>query len=211
MNGPGARRARLAAVLPAGCALLAGVAAAGAAGPVVGAPRQEQGQTLARQEGQQERPAGSILLDQLPELPLTVTPEEEEALRLVDQILREQNVLAGGKNFVYRAEGRRDPFRSLLRQRQRELAAPETRPPGLAGFLISEVQVSAVARYQGRWHVLLIGLDRRSYVAQVGTELYDGRIIEINDREVVFEQEVEDLLGTRTTRRVVKPLRGEDD
>ena len=53
MNGPGARRARLAAVLPAGSALLAGVAAAGAAGPAAGAPRPEQGQTLARQEGQQ--------------------------------------------------------------------------------------------------------------------------------------------------------------
>lgn len=135
-----------------------------------------------------------------------MTDAEEEALRLVEEILEEQQMILAGQNFVYRSEGRRDPFRNILSLRRRELVAPTERPPGLAGFLISEVDVTATALAQGRWHALLIGLDRRSYPATVGTELYDGRIVEIGLNEVVFEQEVEDLLGARSRRRVVKKL-----
>ena len=39
------------------------------------------------------------------------------------------------------------------------------------------------------------GLDRQTYFATVGTVLYDGTIVEINEQEVVFEQEVEDQFG----------------
>jgi hypothetical protein len=131
---------------------------------------------------------------------------EEEALRLVEQILEEQRGLVAGQNFVYRSEGRRDPFRNLLQLRQREIVAPTNRPAGLAGFLIGEVEITAVAMFQGRWHALLIGLDRRTYTAEVGTDMYDGRVVEINNTEIVFEQEVEDLIGARSTRRVVKKL-----
>jgi len=134
------------------------------------------------------------------------TDEEAEALRLVDQILHEQQLIVSGENFVYRAEGRRDPFRNLLAMRQREITAPTTRPPGLPGFLIGEIKVVAVAQFQGRWHAMLVGLDQRTYFAQVGDELFDGRIVRISEGEVIFEQEVEDLMGARTTRQVAKRL-----
>lgn len=134
------------------------------------------------------------------------TDVEEEALRLVEEILQEQQLIVSGQNFVYQAAGRRDPFRNLLQIRQRAINAPAQRPAGLPGFLVGEVQVSAVAQYQGRWHAMLVGIDQRTYFAQVGTQLYDGRIVEINDREVLFEQEVEDMMGARSTRQVVKRL-----
>lgn len=153
--------------------------------------------------GSQELPAQRSLTD----LAGAVTAEEEEALRLVDEILQEQRVLLSGQNFIYQSDGRRDPFRSLLLLRQRALTAPEERPSGLAGFLVNEVIVKAVARYQGRWHALLVGLDQRSYFTEVGTQLYDGRIIEISDVEVIFEQEVQDMLGARSTRKLVKKLK----
>ena len=136
-----------------------------------------------------------------------ITDEQEAALRLVDEILQEQRVLLSGQNFVYQSGGRRDPFRSLLLLRQRELAVPTERPVGLAGFLVNEVTVKAVAQYQGRWHAMVVGLDGRSYFTAVGTQLYDGQIIEINEGEVIFEQEVEDMLGARSTRRLIKRLK----
>lgn len=52
----------------------------------------------------------------------TMTDDEQQALRLIEEILAEQQVLLSGQNFVCR--GRRDPFRSLLLLRQRELTAP---------------------------------------------------------------------------------------
>lgn len=134
------------------------------------------------------------------------TDLEEEALRLVEEILREQQTIISGENFVYRADGRRDPFRNLLQTRQRQLDLPAQRPAGLPGFLVGELQVLAVAQYQGRWQAMVEALDRRTYFLQVGTALFDGRVIEINDREVVFEQEVQDMMGARSTRNVVKRL-----
>lgn len=175
-----------------------------AAGPATAAASGSDG---AQQEEDPE-PAEDLMLPTVRE---TLTEEEERALQLVQEILAEQDMLLSQGEFVYRAEGRRDPFRSLLQVRQRQLAAPEQRPPGLPGFLINEVEVKAVALFQGRWTAMLRGLDSRTYFANVGTELFDGRIVEIAQSRVVFEQEVEDMLGARTTRRVVKRLSTEPE
>lgn len=159
-----------------------------------------------------QEPRESVDPDSLGLAPSAImTDEEEQALLLVEEILREQEVILAGQSFVYRSEGRRDPFRNILQLRRRELVAPVQRPPGLAGFLLSEVEVKATARFQDRWQAMLVGLDQRTYFAEVGADLYDGRIVEINDNEVVFEQEVEDMLGARSTRRVVKKLNPQSD
>ena len=156
-------------------------------------------------DAEPEHPA---LIDpgELPVISAGMTNDEEQAVRLIERILAEQQMILSGQNFVYNAGGRRDPFRSLLLLRQRELSAPTLRPPGLAGFMLGEIGISALAEFQGRWHAMLIGLDRRTYFAEVGTELYDGRIVTINEHEIVFEQEVEDLLGARSKRQVIKRL-----
>lgn len=144
-------------------------------------------------------------------LPTAMSDEEEQALRLVEEILQEQHMILAGQNFVYRAEGRRDPFRNILSLRRRELVAPVERPAGLAGFLVGEVEPKATALVRGQWHVLLLGLDQRTYTAEVGTRLYDATIVAISENEVVFEQEVEDMLGARSTRQVVKKLDKQDE
>ncbi len=53
---------------------------------------------------------------------------------------------------------------------------------------------------------MIVGIDGRTYFIEVGDELYDGRVVEIHDGEVVFEQEVEDLMGARSTRRVIRSM-----
>jgi len=142
----------------------------------------------------------------LPAIEIGTTAEQDTALRLVEGILAEQRLLLSGQNFVYQAGGRRDPFRSLLAMRRRGISAPELRPAGLPGFLISEIEVAATASFQGRWQAMIVGLDQRSYFVEVGSGFYDGRVVEISGNEVIFEQEVEDLLGARSTRRVSKRL-----
>ena len=165
------------------------------------------GAARAQDPGQQDPQAPPVDLDQVdvPDLE-GMTAEEEEALRLVEQILREQQLIVSGRDFVYRAEGRRDPFRSLLVLRTLRADVPGARPPGLPGFLVDEVEVIATAQYQGRWHAMLVGLDDRTYFVEVGQEFYDGRLIEIDENQVVFEQEVEDAMGARSTRPLVKRL-----
>ncbi|MFQ5742814.1 MAG: hypothetical protein ACE5HV_04410 [Acidobacteriota bacterium] len=181
---------------------LIGVTAFAVTPAVAGEPQplspltQQTQQEATAQEAQ--KPAGT-------EGPL-LTPQEEAAMRLVNQILQEEEGALTGTNLSYSAAGRRDPFRSLLAAAQ-ELSAPTVRPYGLPGFMISEVDLKAVARVQGRWHCLLIGPDQKAYFGEVGSELFDGHIMEIGPGEVYFEQQVADLLGARRTRRVVKQLR----
>lgn len=132
------------------------------------------------------------------------TEQEREALELIQRILREEEGVLMGRDFAYDPSGRRDPFLSLL------VTGPPLnmiRPPGLPGFLISEVELKGVAQFQGRWAALLIGPDQKSYFGEVGTEFFDGHIVNIDTERVVFEQQVPDLTGARRIRQVEKRLR----
>ena len=171
-------------------------------------PEQDPEQDPDQEPGARDEVADVDAIDPatLPAINIATTDEQEVALRLVEEILVEQRMLLAGQNFVYQAGGRRDPFRSLLAVRRREIEAPELRPPGVPGFLISEIQLAATASFQGRWQAMIVGLDQRSYFVEVGALLYDGRVVEISGDEVIFEQDVEDLLGARSTRRVSKRL-----
>ena len=134
-----------------------------------------------------------------------LTDAEREAMALVEQIIREEEGVLMGTGFDYNPGGRRDPFRSLIPTGS--LLAPTTRPFGLIGFLISEVDLNAIALAQGRYHAMVLGPNRRAYFLEVGTELYDGHVVEIQANEVLFEQQVPDLTGARRTRQVTKFLK----
>ena len=135
-----------------------------------------------------------------------LSPEEREALALVEQIIREQEGVLMGSAFDYVAGNRRDPFRSLLITTG-AVAAPTARPPGLAGFLVSEVELKGIAMSNGRWHAMVVAANQKAYFLEVGTQLFDGHVVDIRPGEVLFEQVVVDALGARRTREVTKRLR----
>lgn len=134
-----------------------------------------------------------------------LTAAEREAIALVEQIISEEEGVLMGTGFDYDPGGRRDPFLSLMPTGS--IAAPTTRPFGLRGFLISEVDLRAIASAQGRFQAMVIGPNRRAYFLEVGTELYDGHVVDIQPNEVLFEQQVPDITGARRTRQVSKRLR----
>lgn len=205
---------RLSAIALVGLLLVSVSGPAGAAavnvGPLAGvsSTQETQQQTEAQQqETQQQTEEGMILVQPPAGLPIEVTPEEAEAVQLVEQILREEEGVLMGQDMSYDPAGRRDPFRSLLATATSQVSAPATRPHGLPGFLINEIEVKAIAQAQGRFRAMLIGPDQRAYFGEVGTELFDGHIVEIRPGEVQFEQVIPDLMGARRTRQVVKTLR----
>jgi len=205
---------RLSAIALVGLLLVGVSGPAGAAVARVDAlagvsPSQEtQQQAEVQQQGTQQQAEEATVLVQPPAgPPMEVTAEEAEAVQLVEQILREEEGVLMGQDMSYDPAGRRDPFRSLLETATSQLSAPATRPHGLPGFLINEIELKAIAQAQGRFRVMLIGPDQRAYFGEVGTELFDGHIVEIRPGEVQFEQVIPDLMGARRTRQVVKTLR----
>lgn len=177
--------------------------AIGAGLPLAAMPQSQQQE----QAGQQQAEQGQVLVQPPAGEQVQMTREEAEALALVEQILREEEGVLMGQDLSYDPAGRRDPFRSLLTVTS-GVIAPSTRPFGLPGFLINEVELKAIANARGRWKVMLIGPDQKAYFAEVGSELFDGHIVEIRPGEVIFEQVIADLMGARRTREVVKTLRG---
>ncbi len=137
----------------------------------------------------------------------SLTPAERGSMALVEQIIRDEEGVLMGTGFDYNAGGRRDPFRSLVPTAS--ILAPGSRPFGLGGFLISEVDLKAIALAQGTYRAMVIGPNRRAYFLKVGSELFDGHVVEIQANEVLFEQRLAmpDLTGARRIRGVTKRLR----
>lgn len=85
----------------------------------------------------------------------------------------------------------RDPFRSLEDPKP---DATRPRPPGPAGMLIEEVDVIGILSGPKGAMILIIGTDGLGYSLTEGTELYDGKVLTIDegDGKVVFRQNVND-------------------
>jgi len=85
----------------------------------------------------------------------------------------------------------RDPFRSLEEPKP---DAMRPRPPGPAGMLIEEVDVIGILSGPKGAMILIIGTDGLGYSLTEGTELYDGKVLTIDegDGKVVFRQNVND-------------------
>lgn len=125
---------------------------------------------------------------------------------------------AAGKNLEekqegrYRGIGKRDPFMSLLtiREEDRTKVVPppplEERPPGLPGLLISEVSVSGVATGNAKEIIVLKGIDGVSYIAEPGSELFDGFLKEVNNEGVIFSRTEQTTDGKSKTFKVTKPF-----
>lgn len=200
----GSSKSTVGSLLRVGVLLLSGVALVI---PAVAAG-QQQGEAPAAQ--QQAPPAQQQATPPAPGSQELLTPQEREALDLVERLIREQEGVLMGTGFDYQSEGRRDPFRSLLQTITIGPPTGQQRPPGLPGFLISEVELKAIAAVQGRWHAMVRGPDQRAYFLEVGTELWDGHVMRIGPGEVLFEQVVPDITGANRTREVTKRLRTTD-
>jgi Tfp pilus assembly protein PilP len=110
------------------------------------------------------------------------------------------------QGFTYSAEGRRDPFVSLLRRG----ADPRGNAPkatGIGGLGASEVSLRGTMVSQGAFVGILQGADSKTYIVRVGDRLSDGTIRTITANSIVILQQVNDPLSLEKQREVRKLLR----
>jgi Tfp pilus assembly protein PilP len=110
------------------------------------------------------------------------------------------------QGFTYNADGRRDPFVSLLR---RGSTSPETgkRVAGLTGLGTAEVSLRGVIKSNGAFVGILQGVDNKTYIVRAGDKLSDGSIRSITADTVVILQQVNDPLSLEKEHEVRKLLR----
>lgn len=118
---------------------------------------------------------------------------------------------AAPQGFSYNAEGRRDPFVSLLRRGSELTRDPNSvRPPGLPGLAASEVTLSGIMASRGGFVAMLQGVDKKTYIARSGDKLFDGTVRAITADTMVIVQQVNDPLSLEKQRELRKVLRQEE-
>jgi Tfp pilus assembly protein PilP len=131
--------------------------------------------------------------------------KDEQNNKTIEKIIEESENVLAGRGFSYDPAGRRDPFRSLVEQTK---ADKGPRPKGIAGMLISEVDLVGIVQKGKDYLAFFNGSDNKGYFLRVGDQLYDGRIISINRTtgQVVFRQEINDPRSIKPYRDITKRL-----
>ena len=91
--------------------------------------------------------------------------------------------------------------------KEKDLQAAGPRPDGVPGLLIDEIELTGITR-TARGYVALVSPHgvRRSYMLKEGDQLFDGDVISINPREIVFKQLVQNPTASKPFREVVMSL-----
>jgi len=135
--------------------------------------------------------------------PAPSTPKDAET---INKIMQDNEAMLSGRGFTYDPAGRRDPFRSLVDAANTVGKGP--RPRGIAGMLISEVDLVGIVQKGKGALAFFNGSDNKGYFLKVGDVLYDGKIIRIDRRTgtVVFRQDINDPRSIKPYRDVTKKL-----
>jgi Tfp pilus assembly protein PilP len=135
--------------------------------------------------------------------PPPATPQDAET---INKIMQDNEAMLSGRGFTYDPAGRRDPFRSLVDAANTVGKGP--RPRGIAGMLISEVDLVGIVQKGKGALAFFNGSDNKGYFLRVGDLLYDGKIIRIDRRTgtVVFRQDINDPRSIKPYRDVTKKL-----
>jgi Tfp pilus assembly protein PilP len=110
------------------------------------------------------------------------------------------------ETYTYQANGRRDPFLSLLGVGAD--ARQGRRVEGPAGMSAADITVRGVLEIRGTLIAMIHGPDNKTYTVHQGDKLLDGTIRAITQQGLVIVQEVNDPLSLVKQREVRKFLRG---
>jgi len=117
-----------------------------------------------------------------------------------------------GQGYTYNAEGRRDPFVSLLRRgAEPRQASAGSRVPGLAGLAAGEITLKGTMQSRNGYVALVQGVDSKTYIVRPGDKLFDGTIRTITANAMIILQQVNDPLSLEKQREVRKVLRQADE
>lgn len=110
----------------------------------------------------------------------------------------------GADTYRYDAQGRRDPFRSLVGPSRP--VERGNRPEGVPGFLIDEIDVQGVVQTRAGMVGIIKGPDNKGYLVRPGDKMYDGEVLRVDKTALTFRQEVNDPTRIERFREVVKAI-----
>ena len=112
--------------------------------------------------------------------------------------------------YTYLADGRRDPFLSLLGTGTESRSASR-KGEGPSGMSVAEISVRGIMQSRGTLVAMIQGPDNKTYIVHQGDKLLDGTIKTVTPQGLIISQEVNDPLSLVKQREVRKLLRSLED
>lgn len=92
--------------------------------------------------------------------------------------------------------------------KEQDLQSAGPRPEGVPGLLIDEIELRRILRMAKGYVAEVRDGARHPYLLKAGDQLFDGDVVSIDSKEVVFKQVVADPTASKPFREVVKSLPG---
>ena len=108
--------------------------------------------------------------------------------------------------YAYQADGRRDPFLSLIGAGT-DPRAVKARGEGLGSFTLAEISVRGIMQSRDALVAMVQGPDNKTYLIHQGDRLADAVVKSVTTQGLVVMQDVSDSLSIQKQREVRKLLR----
>jgi Tfp pilus assembly protein PilP len=114
--------------------------------------------------------------------------------------------------FTYNADGRRDPFVSLLTKGgERHVPRPGQDVEGAAGLAVDELSVRGIVSSPSGLVAMVQSPDKKTYLVRQNDKLLDGVVKSITPEGLVILQEVNDPLSLVKQKEIRKMLHGNEE
>ena len=112
-------------------------------------------------------------------------------------------------DFIYRPQGRRDPFWDLLKGKN----VKHTREviEGIQGLMIDELDLEGISQQNGVYYALVKDPKNKPYVITVGEIVYDGEVVRIDAKSVTFKKILTVALGGKKEKEIVKRINPDEE
>jgi Tfp pilus assembly protein PilP len=115
------------------------------------------------------------------------------------------------EGYTYRAEGRRDPFVSLM-NRGTDPRQGTRKAEGLAGLSAADISLKGIMQSKGQFLAIVQGPDgKRPYIVHPNDRFADGVVKAITADSMLILQEVNDPLSLTKQREIRKTLRAVEE
>lgn len=117
---------------------------------------------------------------------------------------------ASADGFSYTADGRRDPFISLIKSGT-DPASPSKKNDGPSDFAVGEISVRGIMQSRAKLVAMIQGPDNHTYLIHQGDKLADGVVKNVTPQGLIVVQNITDPLSVQKQREVRKLLRSLED
>jgi len=112
-------------------------------------------------------------------------------------------------NFVYDPGGRRDPFWDMLKGKT--FKNVREAKEGIEGIMIDELDLEGMVYIKGKYAALCRGPNNKAYIIKEGDMLYDGEVVSITSKKMVFRKHLTIALGGKRYKLIEKILNPEKE